>query len=178
MVVSTNSILKVYLTLGSRRQFIGRLATKNRTIYFEYDSAFLSSGIEISPFKLPLRPGVQQNTDTVFEGLFGVFNDSLPDGWGRLLMDRSLAQDSQVAVSPLDRLAYVGSHGMGALSYEPDLSPSVDITAPINLAAIFRESQHVLQGTVSELLPQLLILNSASAGARTKNNGRSEQRQK
>jgi len=167
-MVRGNSVIKVYLTLGSNRQFVGRLAIKNRTIYFEYDSAFLSSGIEISPFKLPLRPEVQQNTDTVFDGLFGVFNDSLPDGWGRLLIDRYLAQDSQVAVSPLDRLAYIGRHSMGALSYEPDLSPTVDTSAPINLAAIFRESQHILRGTVSELLPQLLILNSASAGARPK----------
>ena len=167
-MASNISVVKVFLNLGSKRQFIGRLAMKNRAIYFEYDSAFLSSGIEISPFKLPLRPGVQQSTDAVFEGLFGVFNDSLPDGWGRLLIDRYLAQNSQIPASPLDRLTYIGAHGMGALSYEPDLAPTINTTEPINLAAIFQESQHILAGAASELLPQLLALNSASSGARPK----------
>ncbi len=113
-MANTNSLIKAYLTLGNSRQFIGRLAMKNRAVYFEYDSTFLPTGIEISPFKLPLRSGVQQNVDTVFDGLFGVFNDSLPDGWGRLLIDRHLAQKNyQVVASPLDRLAYIGKHGMG-----------------------------------------------------------------
>ena len=69
---------------------MGRLAYMNRKIAFEYTPKFLELGFELSPFKLPLKPGVQFSTDTVFEGLFGVFNDSLPDGWGRLLLDRKL----------------------------------------------------------------------------------------
>ena len=56
---------------------------------FEYDASFITSGVEISPIKLPLRPGVAVADTAIFEGLFGVFNDSLPDGWGRLLLDRT-----------------------------------------------------------------------------------------
>ena len=62
--------------------------------------------------------------DAIFDGLFGVFNDSLPDGWGRLLLDRTVESHGirRGQLNPLDRLAFVGEHGMGALSYEPDLS--------------------------------------------------------
>ncbi|MFX5743164.1 HipA N-terminal domain-containing protein, partial [Acinetobacter baumannii] len=69
---------------------MGRLLLKNRQIFFEYDAAFTKMGLELSPFKLPLKTGVIESNDRTFEGLFGVFNDSLPDGWGRLLLDRKL----------------------------------------------------------------------------------------
>jgi serine/threonine-protein kinase HipA len=57
-----------------------------------------------------------------FEGLFGIFNDSLPDGWGRLLLDLKLmsAGLNPGNLSPLDRLCFVRTSGMGALSYEPE----------------------------------------------------------
>lgn len=50
----------------------------------------IASGVEISPIRLPLRSGVFTADTTIFDGLFGVFNDSLPDGWGRLLLDRTV----------------------------------------------------------------------------------------
>ncbi|MBL4870181.1 MAG: HipA N-terminal domain-containing protein, partial [Robiginitomaculum sp.] len=59
-------------------------------IYFEYDPEFLSRGLDISPLRLPLKPDLQQFDSRLFEGLPGVFNDSLPDGWGRLLFDRTM----------------------------------------------------------------------------------------
>ncbi|MDV7398456.1 HipA N-terminal domain-containing protein, partial [Arthrospira platensis SPKY1] len=62
---------------------VGRLALRDRNTYFEYEQDFLQSHLELSPFKLPLKAGVCLGDDRVFEGLFGVFNDSLPDGWGR-----------------------------------------------------------------------------------------------
>jgi|GEM_PF-1433140 serine/threonine-protein kinase HipA len=75
--------------IQSKKQKLGTLAQKDKKIYFEYDKEFLKTGIEISPYKLLLKAGVQRCDDT-FEGLWGVFADSLPDGWGRLLMDRHL----------------------------------------------------------------------------------------
>ena len=60
---------------------VGRLAYLDHQIYFEYDAGFLKSQLPLSPFKLPLRPGVTSFDRTVFEGLPGVFDDSLPDGW-------------------------------------------------------------------------------------------------
>src|SRR5450631_3294849 len=98
---------------------VGRLASRNRQILFEYDPSFVASGIAISPFKLPLKTGVTVCPDMIFDGLYGVFNDSLPDGWGRLLLDRNIEKygTPRGQLNPLDRLAYVGRHGMGALSY-------------------------------------------------------------
>ena len=73
-------LLTVHLDADGRRK-VGRLAVNNRQILFEYDAAFLASGIQISPLMLPLKPGVLVCPDMTFDGLFGVFNDSLPDGW-------------------------------------------------------------------------------------------------
>ena len=129
MAYSPTELLTVYLDAhdqsskaGHRK--VGRLAFKDRQILFEYDASFIASGIEISPIKLPLKPSVYIADTTIFDGLFGVFNDSLPDGWGRLLLDRTVEKHGihRGQLNPLDRLAYVGRHGMGALSYEPELS--------------------------------------------------------
>ena len=79
--------IKVGLNFGSEIQPVGRLAIRNGIIYFKYDEAFLQNNLEISPIKLPLQRGVTELPKDPFEGLAGVFNDSLPDGWGRLLFD-------------------------------------------------------------------------------------------
>ena len=114
-------LLTVYLDAWNERRKVGRLAMKDRRILFEYDPAFIASGIEISPIKLPLKSGVFICDDGIFDGLFGVFNDSLPDGWGRLLLDRSVEKHgiNRRQLTALDRLAYVGGHGMGAFGYNP-----------------------------------------------------------
>jgi hypothetical protein len=76
--------IKVGLNFGIGVTPVGRFAMRNRTIYFEYDRTFIDHGLEISPLRLPLNPGVSSFEYDLFEGLPGVFNDSLPDGWGRL----------------------------------------------------------------------------------------------
>jgi serine/threonine-protein kinase HipA len=120
---------------------VGHLALINRKIYFEYTASFLEFGLELSPFKLPLRPGVQSCEELVFEGLFGLFNDSLPDGWGRLLLDRKLFTMgiNPATLTPLDRLRFVGTGGMGALQYHPaHLEPVVKL-AQIELDRLAEE---------------------------------------
>ena len=84
------TLLNVFFD-GEPRRKVGRLAAQGRRILFEYDPAFLATGLQISPFRLPNRSGVMIDDGHVFDGLFGVFNDSLPDGWGRLLIDCKLA---------------------------------------------------------------------------------------
>ena len=97
--------IKVGLNFGSEIQSVGRLAERNGIIYFEYDEDFVQNGVEISPFKLPLRNGVVELPSDPFEGLAGVFSDSLPDGWGRLLFDRMLRNEGILPseITPLDR---------------------------------------------------------------------------
>ena len=140
MAYSPTELLTAYLDAQNQtnvtgRRKVGRLAFKNRQILFEYDAAFLASGIEISPIKLALKPGVFVADTAIFDGLFGVFNDSLPDGWGRLLLDRTVEKHGihRRQLNPLDRLAYVGRHGMGALSYEPELGQQHNDDSPLKL---------------------------------------------
>jgi serine/threonine-protein kinase HipA len=163
------TLLTVYLD-GRERRKVGRLATQDRRILFEYDPAFLASGLQLSPFQLPARAGVVLGDPAMFDGLFGVFNDSLPDGWGRLLLDRSVERLGILrgSLTPLDRLAYVGRHGMGALSYEPDYSKGDGEAVFLKLDKLATEAATVLAGEQGAVVEKLLKLNGASAGARPK----------
>ncbi len=158
----------VYL-IQTQTQKVGTLAIRDRKIYFEYDKAFLIKGIEISPYKLPLKAGLFVCEDDIFEGLWGVFNDSLPDGWGRLLMDRHMIKLGVNArsLTPLDRLTYVGNYAMGALSYEPEVEIENTLDS-IVLDDLAGSSQAILEGSSDALLDELLSLNGSSAGARPK----------
>ena len=169
MTYAPTELLTVFLDAGERRK-VGRLALWQRRILFEYDPAFIASGIEISPIKLPLKAGVFTSPDPVFDGLYGVFNDSLPDGWGRLLLDRTVEKHGvrRGQMNPLDRLAYVGRNGMGALSYEPDRSGASGDDSPLSLDRLAAESAIVLAGESEEVFEELLRLNGSSAGARPK----------
>jgi len=161
--------IKVGLDFGADILPVGRLAIRDGDIYFEYDSAFLDCGLEISSLRLPLSPELKSFDRTLFEGLPGVFNDSLPDGWGRLLLDRSMRAQGILPeqLSPLDRLAHVGQSGMGALVYEPDYGAEIS-DAEINLDVLASHAMDVLDGEAEDVLQELLALNGSSAGARPK----------
>ncbi len=164
------NIIKVIFCQGDRLIPMGRLAYQDRKIFFEYSSEFLELGLELSPFKLPLKPGVIPCPDFVFDGLFGIFNDSLPDGWGRLLLDRKLMKqgiNSQL-MTPLDRLRYVGSRGMGALRYEPEIEDSKDLKHIEDLDLLAKECFDVLEYDEDMYVDDLYALNGSSAGARPK----------
>ncbi|MGC4119529.1 MAG: type II toxin-antitoxin system HipA family toxin [Myxococcales bacterium] len=162
------SLVVSYEPVESRRETVGRLGTKSGEVFFEYDPKFLSRGLELSPFRLPLRPGVFQGDRALWEGLMGLFEDSLPDGWGRLLMNRRAAQAGlrADALGPLDRLAMVGGRSMGALVYEPE----VELEPPtvISLPEIAAEVETVLAGARGADLEKLIALGGSPQGARPK----------
>ena len=116
--------LSVSLELEGRVMPVGNLAWSGRDnrAYFEFGQDFIDRGLPISPYKLPLKTGATPAAPTPFGGLHGLFNDTLPDGWGRWLLDRLLRQHNynKDDLTPVDRLTYVGTHGMGALRYEPE----------------------------------------------------------
>ncbi|NQY82966.1 MAG: type II toxin-antitoxin system HipA family toxin [Alphaproteobacteria bacterium] len=161
--------IKVGLCFGEDTVPVARLAKRDHKIYFEYDPSFIDQELGISPVKCPLRPGVQSFDPFLFEGLPGVFNDNLPDGWGRLLLDRKMQSLGVMPdqISPLDRLAYVGHTGMGALVYEPDHTEEI-VGESINLDTLATHAEQVLVGEASDVLQELLMLNGSSAGARPK----------
>ena len=149
---------------------VGRLAIApdNRCV-FEYDAGWIETGFSISPFYLPLRSGAFTARPEPFEGLFGVFNDSLPDGWGNLLLDRLLARAGirSGLLTPLDRLSIVGSSGMGALTYHPENRIGSDMEAS-DLDYLAGEAAKVLSEESSANLELLYRKNGSSAGARPK----------
>lgn len=161
--------IKVGLNFGWGVQPVGRLAIRNGVIFFQYDEEFLQSNLEISPIRLPLQRGVIELPADPFEGLAGVFNDSLPDGWGRLLFDRLLRSEGILPsdITPLDRLTHIGLHGMGALVYEPDESPHSS-NKMIDLDTLATQTEEVFEGDSEEVITELLALNGSSAGARPK----------
>lgn len=165
---SVNEV-KVGLNFGDTIIPVGRLAIRERKIYFEYHRTFIETNLDISPLRLPLKSGVNSFDYNLFEGLPGVFNDSLPDGWGRLLFDR-FARSLGILpsnITPLDRLTHVGLNGLGALVYEPDHN-TPENSDNINLDRLAEQAREVLNGTSDEVLQNLLALNGSSAGARPK----------
>lgn len=161
--------LEVRLDWGDERVVVGTLAEQDRRIYFEYDAAFVRAPLPISPFKLPVRPGVFEHTERDFAEIFGVFNDSVPDGWGLLLMDREFRKCGRdpVTVSPLDRLAYIGTRGTGALTYHPPAATEAAIL-DVDLTTLARQAERIVEGSAEEVLPALRIAGGSPAGARPK----------
>lgn len=92
------------------------------TCQFEYDKDWLSTGFSISPLQLPLKTGLFTADYQPFIGNFGVFEDSLPGGYGEYLL-RKVLKKSGIApqgLTPVQWLSIVGSSGMGALCYVPE----------------------------------------------------------
>ncbi|RWY84698.1 type II toxin-antitoxin system HipA family toxin [Rhizobium leguminosarum] len=128
--------MSVVLDLVGSERNLGTLAwsSDGRRAYFEYSAEFLAAPLPVSPFNLKENAGLIAAPRDPFDGLHGLFNDSLPDGWGRLLLDRRLqkAGIDYHLLTPLDRLSAIGKTGMGALSYIPELAdderkPATDI---------------------------------------------------
>lgn len=151
-----------------RRIKVGRLALDRRNILFEYDPAFLGSRLELSPYHLRLTRDVIVGQPAVFDGLMGVFEDSLPDGWGRLLIDRRAAElgMSAASLTPLDRLTVVGARSMGALVYEPEIA--IDDPAFVKLSEIAAQASLVVHEARGADLEQLIAIGGSPQGARPK----------
>ncbi len=163
-------LLNVSLAYGDKPLEVGRLALVRRKIYFEYSAGFIASGLEISPAKLPLQSGAKAPVTDIFDGLFGVFNDSLPDGWGRLLLDRQVQGRGipPEKLGPLDRLTHVGKFGMGALVYEPCKPQLSKHPTQLDLDRLAEESARISEGEVKQISVELFELSGSSAGARPK----------
>ncbi len=149
---------------------VGTMALyQNRLAAFEYDRSWLAEGFSVSPFSLPLEKKVFMPKIDPFEGLFGVFADSLPDGWGRLLVDRLMRRNGldPQTVGSLERLAIVGSSGMGALTYRPVIAMEKS-RGEMSLDEIARECQKILNMGSSENLDYLFAKGGSSGGARPK----------
>ena len=151
-------------------RLVGTLAmTAGRKIAFQYSKSWIEKGFSISPFSLPLKDQVFIPTKDYFQGLFGVFADSLPDGWGRLLLNRLLRSYKQNPddLTVLDRLAIVGRSGMGALTYQPERE-FLKQGDNLDLDELAAQCQKILNPEYSDNLDELYQLGGTSGGARPK----------
>ena len=159
-----------YLKVFYNDILVGTLAkTPDRVVAFEYDLDWLNNGFSISPFSLPLIKKVFIPKYDPFGGLFGVFNDSLPDAWGRLLVDRLFLKNkiNPAQIDNLNRLAVVQESGMGALTYKPEHKfESENNISDYDILA--QECSKILESQKSENLDELFKLGGSSGGARPK----------
>ncbi|MEZ5104655.1 MAG: type II toxin-antitoxin system HipA family toxin [Draconibacterium sp.] len=168
--MKTINKLLVSLDIEGQNYEVGELVHSEQKIYFRYNTDFISLGLNLSPIRLPFKNEISTCQREPFDGLFGVFNDSLPDGWGRLLLDRTLSSKriDISKITPLDRLAFVGSGGMGALTYQPEFEVTTKFSAQIELDVVAKEMNQILQGNSSEIIEELFELGGSSGGARPK----------
>ena len=146
---------------------LGLLADDGTTLLFEYTPEALAQGLELSPLHLKLRAGAYGGFPQHLHRLPGLVADSLPDGWGLLLMDRLFRQQGLHHPGPLDRLAFVGNRAMGALRFAPAQPRDAD-EPDWNLLALARESQRALSGEARAALRELALTGGSPQGARPK----------
>ena len=169
--MSKSKTLDVYY----KNMHVGTLAEMlDKRVAFQYDREWIQTGFPISPFSLKLSGEVfipDTSSRDCFRGLFGVFSDSLPDSWGELLLDRYLSSIgiNRDSVSILDRLAYIGTSGMGALEYVPSKNTDYDVVgSKLKFDEIAKECNELLSSKPSDKIDVLYRLGGSSGGTRPK----------
>ena len=169
--MSKSKTLDVYY----KNMHVGTLAEMlDKRVAFQYDREWIQTGFPISPFSLKLSGEVfipDASSRDCFRGLFGVFSDSLPDSWGELLLDRYLSSIgiNRDSVSILDRLAYIGTSGMGALEYVPSKNTDYDVVgSKLKFDEIAKECNELLSSKPSDKIDVLYRLGGSSGGTRPK----------
>ncbi|NTU60294.1 MAG: type II toxin-antitoxin system HipA family toxin [Deltaproteobacteria bacterium] len=162
---------------------VGAVALDPRLGYFafEYAPAFVRSGVELAPLTLPLaqaqRPFVFTDLpELTYKRLPGLLADALPDDFGNALIDAWLARRGvdKAAISALDRLAYMGKRGMGALEFRPARSPASVSSTALNLSRLIESARRAVSGELGEdhlataALGQMIQVGTSAGGARAK----------
>lgn len=151
---------------------------------FQYDPAFVKSGIEVSPIVMPLSSHIYTFPTlprVSFHGLPGLLADSLPDKFGNALIDAWLATQGRTPESfnPVERLCYIGARGMGALEFVPATGPrprrsmKLEVDALVALASEILTHRNGTHGSFtpkhrSKALEEILRVGTSAGGARAK----------
>lgn len=163
--------LNVFLSFKQEDEIlVGEIAEREHRIYFQYNPDFLNKPLWLSPYKLPPSPDLFEHKDRNFGPIFGLFDDSLPDGWGLMLMDRFLRSRGFLIeqLSVLDRLSFLGSNTMGALTYKPVLEIESPDIPHFDLYNLYVQSQAIITGKTQTVLAELVRAGGSPGGARPK----------
>lgn len=177
------------ISVRYRNHLVGAVSydADKRLGYFEYSPAFIATGIELSPIKMPLRNGIYSFPALdydAFKGLPGMLADSLPDDFGNAVLNAWVAAQglSSASISPLQRLQYTGRRGMGALEYIPATQlQSLNASQSVQIASLVAIAQDVLDQREAfavdingngqedrEAMMALLSVGMSAGGARPK----------
>lgn len=159
-------------------QTVGAVAElDNGRILFEYADAFRANDLEISPIHLPLaRRGPIAFDDLrrrpAFQGLPGVLADALPDAFGNQVIRAYFAARGQPerALSPVQRLLYVGERALGALTFAPATKLPVRKAEleSLEVAALVRDARRIIEGAPDVAIPEIYRIGSSAGGVRPK----------
>jgi len=164
-------------------RLVGAVAIEPRLNYyaFEYDPAFIKSAIELAPLSMPLaqaqRPFIFPDlAELTYKRLPAMLADSLPDDFGNSLVNAWMANQGVAAsdISALDRLAYMGKRGMGALEFRPARGPTPRRATAIVLSELVESARRAVHGQFAgdshaeAALKQLISVGTSAGGARAK----------
>jgi len=144
-------------------------------VAFEYTDSFRRAGLEISPIHLPLRqdgvftfPELQRKT--AFLGLPGVFADALPDRFGSEIIKRFFEEQGRPsdALSPVQKLLYVGDRAMGALTFHPSIERGRGTQEALVIRALVDQARSVIEGDTAVAIPDMMHVGATAGGARAK----------
>jgi serine/threonine-protein kinase HipA len=174
------TIAKIYLW----DNYVGAALWDEQRQYasFEFDTGFLRKGLDISPIHMPVSdariftfPALSRSS---FHGLPGLLSDSLPDAYGRALLDGWLARQGRTEPNPIERLCFQGKRGMGALEFEPandsllEKSTNVEVSGLIDIARKMLSEKSGLDATLDKeeerALLSVIRVGTSAGGARAK----------
>lgn len=153
---------------------------------FEFDDAFIRTGLDIAPITMPISRGNRiyefpetRNTAT-FRGLPGLLADVLPDRYGNALINAWLTRQGRPtdSLNPVELLCFIGKRGMGALEFEPVQPVQRDTASPVELNELIAVAEQILSGRQDfsshlteeneKSLIDILRVGTSAGGARAK----------
>jgi serine/threonine-protein kinase HipA len=161
--------LDVYVQFSEQEELVGQLVLDGRKILFKYSDVYLETSHNLSPNQLVFDNIPQTTQEKPFNGLFGVFADSLPDAWGFLLIKKGLSADriALETLNALDYLTFSGSNSMGALHYKPTVEREQN-AVEINLDKLNDTISEVFSGESSAVIDEMFAKGGSPGGARPK----------
>jgi serine/threonine-protein kinase HipA len=161
--------LSVFYSGWGEHWHLGELADDGINLLFEYSSEALKKGLELSPLNLSLRSEAYGNFPIYQGRLPGLIADSLPDGWGLMLMDRLFKKKGLVLseISSLDRLAFLGDRAMGALTFAPAFGEKLEVF-DFTLTQLAQEINKIIADEPTKALAQIARIGGSPHGARPK----------
>lgn len=175
------SVEAVEVSIWGQRVGVVAQSRTTRAYEFVYYQDWVSRGIDLAPLTMPVAEGAERRwrfpeIGDSFRGLPGLISDALPDAFGNRLIDAWMATKGVTKddITALDRLAYMGRRGLGALEFKPARGSKKDIKRPLDMKRLVEEARLLVQGNLSDeklaksAIAEILAVGTSAGGARPK----------